>query len=137
MNYTTLEQSRKLIELGLDPKTADLWLTEFQQMKIVGWESVPDGEKTVSVSFCKPERLATASYAFTPCWSTDALLAVIPHTGFDGIELTNYSDEKVVWTASFHWKTDSTPIRLGYTPLEAVYETVCWLLENGYINKKD
>ena len=107
-------------------------------MKSVGWNKMePDGEKAVSVSFYKPIAIAKASYNYTPCWSTDALLAVIPHTGFDGIELSNYSDAKVVWTAQFSWNMDHSPIILGYTPLEAVYELVCWLLQHGYIKKQE
>lgn len=66
-----------------------------------------------------------------PCCPLGALLELIPHTGFDGIKLNDYNDGKTIWTDIFHWKAYSTPIRIADTPLDAVYEAVVYLLENG------
>ena len=114
MIATSIEQSKKLLELGLDPKTADMWYDVTNHIRI-------------------GQRQNTYQFSWMPCWSLEALLELIPHTSFDGIELNNYNDGKTIWTAIFHWKTDSTPIRIADTPLGAVYEVVVWLIENNYI----
>lgn len=117
MNYTSIEQSTYLLSLGLDENTADMWY---------------DFANHIRVDY----KDKNYNWSWIPCWSLGALLELIPHTGFDGIELNNYNDGKTIWTAIFHWKTDSTPIRIADTPLDAVYEVVVWLLENGFIKKK-
>ena len=54
MQYTTIEQSRRLVELGLDPSTSDLWYSE---------------KYGIQIGFAGKR---------TPAWSLDALLKVIP-----------------------------------------------------------
>ena len=139
MNYTTIEQSKHLLELGLKAETADLFydiyinpITKEKEGETIdfvcNWKSAWGDKKNVAELFDEKT---------IPAWSLDALLGLVPHTGYDGITLNNYSDKKVAWTAMFNWKTESTPIRIGYTPLEAVYDMICWMLKNGYIKKKE
>ena len=58
-NYTTLEQSKKLVKLGLDPKTADM-----------NW-SIVDCETFI----CFENH---SNYETVPCWSVGALIANLP-----------------------------------------------------------
>lgn len=58
MNYTTPKQSKKLIELGLDPDTADMWYHK--------------GEEHPKLY--KEHR----DFITAPCWSLGALFQVIP-----------------------------------------------------------
>lgn len=65
MQYTSIEQSRRLLELGLDPSTSDMWYSEKYGIQM-GYA----GKRT-------------------PAWSLDALLKVIPcpyemFRGYDG-----------------------------------------------------
>lgn len=65
MNYTSIEQSKKLLELGLKPDTADMWWTP------LNWQLT---EYYVEV---KQDGIGTPKNAL-PCWSLDALLGVLP-----------------------------------------------------------
>ena len=56
MNYTSKEQSKKLIELGLSPETADMYYED---------------DISIVVGHSWHER-------HTPCWSVGALLGVLP-----------------------------------------------------------
>lgn len=62
--YTTIEQSKKLIELGLNPMTADMLYTSLDNFKEPWvWNSKP-GMHPSDV----------------PCWSTEALLDILDET---------------------------------------------------------
>lgn len=62
--YTTIEQSRKLIELGIDVNTADMFYDN------------PDLLNN------PPEIIVNHNYPFNdsdiPCWSTEALMKLLP-----------------------------------------------------------
>lgn len=115
---TSIEQSKHLLELGLDPETADMWytLSEDEELKIL----------SINKETLRGNK-------FVPAWSLSALLDLIPHTMFTGIkfDLNNYSDNLNVWTASYSEKDSETGIiRLKATPIDAIYEIVVWLLKN-------
>ena len=68
-NYTSIEQSKKLVELGLNPDTADMcYLSQTPQGEPIFFErpAVQGGD--------------TEQYYKTslPCWSVGALLEVMP-----------------------------------------------------------
>lgn len=123
MYYTTIEQSKKLIELGLNPDTADMCI----------WES--EGKLYVYVH--KPDDINCI-----PCWSLGALLEVMPPYLFEferGIDLNIYRNlNGKGWHVSYMPNNDESmqkdkfrQITNGGTPIEAAYNMVCWLLENG------
>ena len=132
MNYTSIEQSRRLIELGLSPETADMcyMYTKF------------DGES-------EPQYFASLSKAKTndiPCWSEGALLELIPsHLGEfeDGIDfgLSKAFNNKWFCAHYLQMKEDDNGELLmksiitvtGKTSIEALYKLVCWLIENNHI----
>lgn len=129
--YTSKEQSKKLLELGLNPNTADMFLAS-------------------DVVICEPyitktefETLTPAYKGAIPCWSLGALLQVIPPItkhGMFGDEvclptLTKGVDENQ-WHCIYRSYGISITVSHWYdNPLDAVYDTVTWLLEKGYINK--
>ena len=65
MNYTTVEQSKKLLELGLNPETADMWWTP------LNWQLT---EYYVEV---KQDGIGTPKNPI-PCWSLGALMELMP-----------------------------------------------------------
>lgn len=110
---TTIEQSRKLLELGLDPKSADFaWVGE-------------DG-CFVNTSSCELKDTET------PAWSLEALIDALPsgtafiYTGRLGY---NVSFCGGAWV---HYECTSYSKSL----LNQFYEIVVWLFENGYMQKE-
>ena len=120
---TTIEQSKKLIELGLDVNTADMYYPH------LGSEEYGDTPRV-------GEGMVYSSKEDIPSWSLSALLNLLPHTDLDGVELNNYSDDRKVWTALFYWKNIRTQIKIADNPLDAVFKVVCWFLENKEIMKR-
>lgn len=105
---TTIEQSQKLIELGVDVSTADMYLWATSLRYYV--ESMDDGD------FNKESD--------TPAWSLAALLELIPNwqmqTQDNGIGILYGCKEEI-------------RIIEGETPLDAAFQMVVWLKENGKI----
>lgn len=122
MNYTTLEQSKKLLELGLDPKTADMYYAHFIRM---GSDTYDETEPLIG-EFDYP-------YEF-PCWSLGVLIDLMPHEiKEDGDtyrllithKLAQYPRLTTLWPSLYNSHADST--------FEAAYNMMVWLLENKYI----
>jgi hypothetical protein len=105
LGWTTLEQSKKLVEAGLDPNTADM--------------SVFEAEGKQYVYAHKPDDINC-----TPCWSLGALLNVMDSPKiFYRIECTCGETEVHVSGSGF------------YKYFDNIIDTIFWLLENGYIEK--
>lgn len=129
-HYTTLEQSKKLVKLGLNPDTADMFYSRRPTGKSE-YSEFPD--------FKLEGRLEVFTKVDLPCWSLGALLNVLK-TRKDCNFITIHSSYSLKWilNTSYYelanWKEKET---IGETPIEAVYNMVCWLLENGYVKKRE
>lgn len=127
-HYTTIKQSQHLIELGLPTKSADM-----------SWVSCDDGNQTYYQAENRKIVLNYERKHWLPCWSLGALLEVmpkIPRVEFN-LVLPGVSDEPPY--IAFDDCRENYQVHLnfeGETTLEAAYNTVCWLLENGYIKKE-
>lgn len=133
---TTIEQSRRLLELRLDVKSADMCLCKTAQDTWVLYGYVPNEYDAHTV----------------PAWSLSALLKVMPITiTKDGMEhklkvfpsglFSTHSDTSK-WTVQYcgidysYRARDKYPILVAVTQydlIDAAYEMVCWLLENNLI----
>ena len=117
MYYTTIEQSKKLLELGLSPDSADMLYT---------WDTDNKTYYPLPIIDDKEHDFPTG----LSCWSLDALLSVMPKIdGFKpiidlDINSIRYEGEKR--DESFHSAS---------TLIDACYEMVVWLLQNNYFNK--
>lgn len=121
MYYTTIEQSKKLLELGLNPTTADMYY--FLDTTPAGNIYIP------SLMFIEKHlksRMPEYAKGDIPCWSLGALLELIPNYQLQ-------TQDKNVGLLFSHRK--ELKIIEASTPTEAAYNMVCWLLENGYIKK--
>lgn len=136
---TTISQSRKLIELGLDPESADMTYLLFS-----------DGKYSIKVEIGERQK----GESFLPAWSLSALLEVMPITiTKDGMEyklgvfpsglFSTHSDTSK-WTLQYCGRDYSYKSRNKYPILAAItqhdiiiaaYEMVCCLLEQGLIEK--
>ena len=125
--YTTIEQSKHLAELGLDPSTADMCYSpedlEYQDKytalpRVIGFKLLP-GE--------------------FPCWSLTALLELMPvcindDNYFLVIEKdATYLDEPI-WRVSYeHFIKEDKNVERCASLINAAFEMVCWLIEQGHI----
>lgn len=115
---TTIEQSKKLIELGIDIITADMyWWATSKKYYI---EAMDDGD------FNERE-------GHVPAWSLSALLDVLPvlkRIGYEKAKPNIYFNVFTnKWVCNSLYYTSSSYDK----PLDAAFEMVCWLKENGKI----
>ena len=128
-HYTTIEQSKKLLELGLNPKSADMW-----------WLYVTAQGKHIAMMYEEPDSHYLArmeSYgiqdAAIPCWSLGALLDVMPKIKefyYPSLYKASFSVTACMYSTQDH---DIFKIYTGEDFLEAAFNMVVYLLENGYI----
>jgi len=124
MIATNIKQSKTLVELGLNPKRADmLWVEDFDHNY--------DLEVRVNiVESYNPDNLK-----MIPAWSLNALLEIIP-IWIDDCNFSTYPVLKDKWICKyFNSETKNyKKVVEGRTPVEAAYNIVLWLLENDYIS---
>ena len=125
MSYiaTTISQSRKLIELGLNPETADMV-----------WVRYAAGGYRLEV--LHRELFERIMETDIPAWSLSALLEVIPNNDYWDIYL--YQAQEGKWQSEWNdceISKGESKCFIADTPIAAAYEMVCWLLEQGLIKK--
>lgn len=110
---TTIEQSRKLLELGLDPKSADFaWVGE-------------DGCFVKSSSY-------EVEDTETPAWTLEALIDALPSgTAFIYTGRLGYC---VSYCGGVNGHYENTSYSKSL--INQVFELVVWLFENGYMQKE-
>ena len=127
---TDLEQSKKLIELGIDVYTADMY-----------WKNgVSDKYFQCFTPFVGSGTDMDYDYDI-PAWSLTALLELIPpHLGefSEGIDFGFGKAMNGKWYSAHYLqfiKEDIKPFKTvtGETSVDAAFEMVCWLKENGKI----
>lgn len=136
MNCTNIEQSKKLLDLGLSPESADMFY--YKENAFNGALSAFNSALMVKGLNCD------FPIDTIPAWSLGALLEVMPPYLFEwerGIDLNIYRNlNGKGWHVSYMpnniesmQKDKFRQITNGNTPLEAAFNMVVWLLENGYI----
>ena len=135
-HYTTIEQSKKLVELGLNPDTADMGYNgiEDEDARKIKYDRVPSTIPNMNS---------------IPCWSLGALLEVMPKVisipvddrsaYFYTLEWQFANDNSLRYIATNRGKClidiySDHDIR-NKSFIETAFEMVVWLLENGYIKK--
>ena len=122
---TSIEQSKKLLSLGLDPITADMfYATEFGTLIAESPYEVKGHEP------CIP---------FTPAWSLTALLELMPVCiDDDNYFLVIEKDEtylnEPIWRVSYkHYIEEDATVERKASLINAAFEMVCWLIEQKHI----
>lgn len=115
---TSIEQSEKLLELGIDVNTADMYWWSTSKRSYI--EAMDDGD------FNEAE-------GHIPAWSLSALLVILPILERKGYQkakprlLYNVAINK--WIVDSHvYTTDAYD-----NPVDACYEMIVWLKENNKI----
>lgn len=126
--YTTIEQSKKLLELGLSPESAD-WHYHYD-FDFDELETCPTFSEEDDHYVLFPQDI--------PCWSVGALIHILP----DRIMHNNLNCEcfmspnGVSYSSCFKGE-EAFNIAWSNNPyfIDALFNCVCWLLENRYIKK--
>lgn len=146
IRYTTHEQSKKLLELGLDPETADMVYQVLQG-------TTPSGRAIGHMCFATPNPKFLFKEDIVvpglPAWSLEALLEALPKS-IEKVEMRQGSYVRKTYELNlFHSlyhccgyifgsslnqeDCDSLCCFACDTWLESAYMTAVWLFENGYI----
>lgn len=134
MICTSIEQSKKLIELGIDINTADIIYTNFYG-KIT--KSLPMPKEAYDILKCPID-----GDKYAPAWSLSALLELIPpYLGEfkDGIDFGFSKAMNSKWYSAHYIKFNDSGLAsfnktvTGDTAIDAAFEMVSWLKENNKI----
>lgn len=118
LGWTSIEQSKKLIEAGLNLNTADMfYLYDWNNHK---HKNMPD-----TLIICNWEDPYNKSI---PCWSLGALIELMP-------EKTLYMQMDNYWTVTFDRDEEHIDQFSDKTLIGALCEAIEWLVENNYIKK--
>lgn len=106
---TDIEQSKKLIELGIDVNTADMYYFIVDSLK----QQEINYAIRIGMPIVKTD---------IPCWSLTALLGLIPKSIISTPNpfSDNYCCRNIEFDMEFY----------AYNPVDAAFEIVCCLLEN-------
>ena len=111
---TSIDQSQKLIELGVDINTADMY-----------WSLTNQNHPPVIGKYC-----AEYGGMQLPAWSLTALLELMPDViNINGI---NYRQQEFKTKNSYCYcyADERFPISFDGQPVDAAFEMVVWLKEN-------
>ena len=120
---TSIDQSKKLIELGIDVNTADIHYM-YRHWEID--ENTIGSQSDASIGFDSDFYYGAdngKTYHYIPSWSLSALLELIPSNVFLYSRLVKWDDSYYIEQREM----------LYDNPIDAVFEMVCWLKENNKI----
>lgn len=141
---TDIKQAKKLIELGIDVNSADMYYM-YRHWEID--EETIGIQSDASIGFDSDFYCGTdngKTYHYIPAWSLSALIELMPPYLFEferGIDLNVYPNlNGKGWHCSYmpnaveNMKNDKfKQITNGDNPIDAAFEMICWLLENKKI----
>jgi len=157
VSSTTIEQGRTLVELGLDPNTADMhYHHRDTRSEALRWELTPYGLTTKENYCLRIERLnigglhkrpdgtpMTGEEVFekmysqdVPSWTADALISLLP------TELPKWGKVSIKPLEDGGWyviyQKEKDWLRMpGRTLLEAAFTAIQELLREGYVKPSD
>lgn len=118
--HTTIEQSKKLLELGLNPESADMF-----------YEQIMTDDHDVHYRNPQPiSDMRVNDSTNIPCWSLTALLSLYP-------EIVAESGIETITCKSYGLEDGELLNEIkGFDWIEPTFKMVVWLIENGYIKTK-
>ena len=123
MNYTTIEQSKKLVELGLNPDTADMCYiqTPADEYRLTAY----------NLEYCNNLKQQRGSdMSLIPCWSLGALLDIINNNNLV-YDITNdkHRDFEILVYKAYYIEQKLKFYHNEHT----IVDMIVWLFKNGYI----
>lgn len=135
---TTIEQSKKLIELGIDVKTADMWWAERYEGRVIenGQYIVVEEPYYYYLSFIKPSDINYSQDTIKdiPAWSLASLLSIIPkHIGDSVFRMYMGETDINLWFDDLSSRTvdENLPDIIKENFVDVAFEMVVRLKENG------
>jgi len=132
IGVTTIERSRKLLALGVSPKSADMYYFVSNPNAIMYWH--------------KEKGVALLANTDTPAWSLFALLELLPHK--ITIDHKEYELKMHKWHdpelgiiryefsySDYHLNTVKGAFADSVDPLDAAFDLLCWVLNNNHTNR--
>ena len=123
LGWTTIEQSEKLIEAGLDLDTADMWYDMLDKCTLY-----PKINEFYLHDFYYLDR----EY---PCWSLGRLIELMPEIAVLARDSTGNIPSYFMSIMPSESGEDIFMSEQYSTPIEAAVSTIIWLFENNYIKK--
>ena len=124
MIATTIEQSKKLLELGLNPETADMsynpnFYDETYELTVHPYKD-----------WIPPKYTEGHNFNLLPAWSLSALLELMPNLN-GRIPVLCRSMRNNKWWVVYHSTAINEAIQTECydEPLDAAFEMIVWLLE--------
>ena len=142
---TTVEQSRKLVDLGLDPITSDMcWLAK----KLWGNDvEIPEEDRSYILSTNKDDSFCSRyDVDCVPAWSLHRLIAMLPNVIYTTM-LSVPIDDPDIKIIDFEHNSIEYLSRSGYSRMfyknkgkYALYNNIIdcieWLIQDGFFNKE-
>lgn len=97
------------------------------------WDLLDGDEPDEKVPSCYPDRFDISSEEFVPAWSLSALVNIMPSKMGDSVNKIIKSELQKKYFCVYSLKLKSIKETYGDTAVDAAFEMVCWLLENGHI----
>ena len=121
---TSIEQSKKLVELCIDVNTADMCYCPIMNIDSGNNEGYLKTPECYSFSEFK-----NFAVPYLPAWSLSALLDLMPNVNGHYPELCRGKQ-----TGQYYmWIENTFDTQMFDNPIDAAFEMVCWLLENNKI----
>lgn len=166
--YTSAEQSKRLVKAGLDPNTADQYywaqqrfdgndyvntgvlFHEFKDDGGIEYDSEDDCSNNGHFDYLERTFGASGRYeddddSFIPCWSVGALIDILPSELEIQGKRTYFSLNQ--WKCQYEsernspleaWMgNDECVVKRQFNgkPIESLTNMICYLLDNGYMQK--
>lgn len=148
---TNIQQSKKLLKLGIDINTADMYYM-YRYWEID--EDTVGSQSDTSVGFNSDIYYGEdngKTYHYIPAWSLSALLDLLPSSlplypeaTEEGVKEGKYRSSDLIaskegylrkkYDGDYQYRYDGIKVVGDFqSPLDAAFEMVCWLLENKKI----
>jgi len=125
---TSLEQSKKLVELGLDVNTADMHYM-YRHWEID--ENTIGSQSDASIGFDSDFYYGAdngETYHYIPAWSLSALMEYMNRNGYK----ISLNCNGALWTVNFD-NSETYHYITCYHSFDAAFEMIVWLLETNKI----
>lgn len=130
---TSIEQSKKLMELGIDINTADMWWAERYEGRVTeNGQYIIAEEPYYYSSLIKPSDINYSQDTIKdiPAWSLTALLSLSNSCDLSKERIEEDGSDDRYWFHDDNFHKFSNEYD---NPLDAVFEMVCWVKENNKI----
>lgn len=135
---TTIEESKRLIKLGIDVNTADMvygYIAPYDfsdRMYDGGYDEIPYIRDFFKIN---PNFSENEYDGGLPAWSLSALLELMPDKIVVNNEnyFLNFTKKSVEYRGIVTWDGQKCFSKEAENLLDAVFEMICWLKENGKI----